>query len=512
MKRNRKLVRILTACVFSLCACARTVNRPVLRYQLGAEPVSLDPALAEDGVSLQVLSNTMLGLVGYDGAGKLQNRLAETVRISSDRKRYEFKIRDDAKWSDGKAVTAADFVTGFRRVLAPSTLSKLSALFLPIEGAPEYHSGKKPAEALRVFEESGKLVIQLSKPISYFLQMLTLTSAMPARADLLEASHGRWLDRFPTTGPYKIREHTLEEKIVLEENPLSTVHPSIPTVEMWIVPDENTGANLFAEGRLDILSRVPFTDIAKYRADHQLVTSPFYATYYLGFNVAKAPFDRVLNRRAVAASIDKAQVVQALAAGDRVAQSFVPYGIEGAFENPIPDLKPAAPQMEQARSELSALPSVSLCFDSSARNSMILEKVQSDLKSALGLKLSLDNRDWKSFIRSIQTDATPIFRFGFLAPFNDPIVHLQIFTSDNPNNYSHWRSPAYDALVSGIESMPPSPAREKAIEKAQWIIERDAAVVIPIYHYVQNQAVAQRVSGFRANPFGEVLFSELGLN
>src|SRR5690606_30365745 len=114
----------------------------MLRVHLNAEPVSLDPALAEDGIALRILANTMEGLVGYDGGGNLVHRLAESHEMSSDGKRFVFRIRDGAVWSDGRPVRAEDFVRGIRRALDPAIPSKQVDFLLPIRGAKALRTGK----------------------------------------------------------------------------------------------------------------------------------------------------------------------------------------------------------------------------------------------------------------------------------------------------------------------------------------------------------------------------------
>src|SRR4051812_35127132 len=124
MSRKRRLPAFVMApLVLALSAACRQPRNPAERpsvwsVQLSTEPVSLDPALAEDGASLRVLSNVMQGLVGYNGSGELENQLADSYQISPDGKRYEFKLRATARWSDGTPVTAEQFVAGFRRALS----------------------------------------------------------------------------------------------------------------------------------------------------------------------------------------------------------------------------------------------------------------------------------------------------------------------------------------------------------------------------------------------------------
>lgn len=491
------LISLIFLISFSFAACSRAPDPAVLHVQLSGEPVSLDPVLSEDGLSMQVLGNTMDGLVGYDGSGRLQLRLAQSYQVSKDRKRYEFQIRPDAKWSDGKPVTAADFVTGIRRGTGLHSHSKLLPLVSRIRD---------------VRDENGKLVIELREPVGYFLEAMSLNLAMPARADLLQASQDRWLDTFPTTGPYRIVRHSVENKIVLEKNPYSLRGGTIPKVEMQIVTDENTAANLFEQHELDIVSKVPPTELPRFRKENVVKTDPFYAVYFLAFNVQKRPFDDKVVRRVIAASINKQEIVDVLGSGDQAANSWIPVGLEGSFTDPLPGFAPRpTSEIAHAKGVLAQAGIVHAAFDTSSRNSMIMEKVQGDLQKELGVRLDLSNQDWKSYIKLIQTDAPQIYRFGWLAPFNDPIVHFNVFTTGNPNNYSNWSNAEYDKLVNEIRDLPPGTERDEAMKKAQVILEKDEAVVVPIYHYVQNHLVSPRVQNFAVNPYGVIHFEETQL-
>lgn len=485
----------------SLTGCHSHGPAHGLRVGLSAEPVSLDPALAEDGAAMKVLGNTMDGLFGYDATGKLVPRLARAYSISKDGRRYEFQIDTQAKWSDGKPVEAAQFVAGFRRALTPGKASKLAPLFYPIRHAREVQAGKLPVEKLGVRAEGDRLILELSEPASYFLHAMTLTEALPAREELLGQNGGKWKDDFPGTGPYHIVRHDTERSIVLEKNPYYSSEIRIPQVEFMIVPDERTGLNLFEQGKIDIVGKIPQTEFKRLR--DKIHTDPFPATYYISFNLKKAPFDRVETRRAVSAAILKNEIVQLLETGESPAESWIPDGIEGSFTKPLP-------QVSQSRKPALSGPVIA-GFDSSERNRMIMEKIQQDLLSRLGLKLSLENMDWKTYIGSLQADAPPLFRFAWLAPFNDPIVHLRVFQTGNPNNYSHFSNAEYDHLVEDIVRLQPGVDRDRKLKRAQEILQEEEAVVVPLYHYVQNHLVSNRVEGFRVSPYGVIRFSELGL-
>ena len=487
-----------------------------IQVQLTAEPASLDPTLSEDGVSLRILQNTMEGLVGYDGSGQLQNRLAESYSISSDGLRYEFILKPKARWSDRRPVTAADFVTAIRRALDPQNGSKLAGMLFPIRGAQARYlargeKGRESEKSIAVRDEAGRLVIELQSPAPYFLQVLSLTVAMPQRSDVLASHGGKWPESAPVTGPYRIARHQADRRIQLEPNPHYWDDSRMRRpIEILIVADETTGLNLFEQGKLDIVTKVPSSDIARLRSTPALHTDPYLATFYLSFNHRKPPFNDVHWRRAVSGAVQREELVRALDLGDQPARSWVPAGLEGF----IPYADPSsvfAHSMRAVRAKGAPKNAIHAIFDTSHRNSLIMEKVQHDLKDRLGLKLSLSNLDWKSYLKTIQTDPPPLFRLGMLSPFKDPIQVLQSFVSGDPNNYVGFSHPRYDTLVKEIATLSPGEKRVAKIREAQSILVDQEAIVVPLYHYVQNHLVSARVKNFRVNPFGVIRFDELEL-
>lgn len=495
---------LIAVCAAQLGACTSDPRDRPIRIQLGAEPVSLDPAIAEDGAALRILANTMDGLVGYDGKSALKKKLAESFSISQDGRRMEFSLRKNARWSDGKIVSADDFVVGFRRALSPESVSKLGSMLNPIKNAVAFHKGAVPAQELGVRVEQAKLIIELERPAPYFLHALTLPAALPSRVDVLKKNNGNWPETAPVTGPYKITAHTHDQRILLEKNPhYYDGNEGEPSIELLIVSDESTALHLFEQGKLDIANKLPLTEFKRLKIAGSLRTFPFLATYYLGFNTSKPPFQDVKWRRAVAAALNKNELLAALDSSELPAYSWIPPGLEGfsagAAETPHRDSGLKGKFRNTVRAG----------FDSSSRNSLVFEKVQRDLLEKLGLKIALQNMDWKTYVKTLQSDAPALFRFGWQAPFLDPLPHLLAFTSKNPNNYTHWRNSRYDELVEKIRALPTGAERADLVRQADSLLVNEEAVVIPIYHYMQNFAVAPQITRFQMNVFGVVPFNEL---
>jgi oligopeptide transport system substrate-binding protein len=505
MHALRSLSAALLAPVLALvfCSCTDRHASPgaasdPIQVQLTSEPVSLDPALAEDGISMQVLGNVMDGLVGHDADGSVRPWLARSWSRSADGLRYEFILRPGLLWSDGAALTAAHVAEGIRRSLDPRTGSKMISLLDPVAS---------------VEAGGGTVTVTLKRPAPYLPELMALSSALPVRPDYLSAHGGKWGEDAPVTGPYRIVSHQAEQEIRLEPNPrwwnASAARPLRPIL-LRIVRDESTAVSLFEQGRLDVLMRVPSLDFPRLKERGVLRVDPFLATYYLSFNARKPPFNDREWRRAVAGAIRRDEIASVLGTGELPARSWIPPGLEGHL--PWADPRPLfAGSVRKVREVLSKgrIPPVELGFDTSGRNTTLLEKVQADLRSALGLEVSLRNRDWKSHIRELAADTPAIYRFGWLTPILDPITHLEVFTTGNPNNYSGWSNPSYDRLVREIAAMPAGPARASRIRAAQKILVEDEAAVVPIYHYVQVHAVSPRIANYSVNAFGVTRFCDL---
>ncbi|CAK9249675.1 unnamed protein product [Sphagnum jensenii] len=483
-------------------------GKNVLRVQLTTEPISLDPAEVEDGVGLRLITQLDEGLAGYDAQGHVLLQLAESFDVTQQGKHFEFKLKPGLKWSDGVSVQIQDFVFGIRRAIDPKAAR---------------HSADELKIIQSVKEENGRLVFDLKESTPYFLHILTLPSALPVREDVLNKNGGKWnVQNAPVTGPFQVANYDRGNHLLIERNPnYYGKQANLDGVDFLFIQDESTGLNLFDAGKLDVLTRVPVADVPRLRKTGLIHSDPYFATYFIGFNARKAPFQDPDFRRAFSAAIHRKELVEGLGTGDSPAHFWLPPGILGLDSYPASAATEVLPEilnasLKKVRGEIDKNPklfdeAIAASFDSGARNSQIMEKIQNDILQELKLKISLTNLDWKSYVRSIQTDPTPIFRFGWQAAFADPMTFLNVFRSSSVNNYSGWKNVNYDRLVAEISKMVPSPERDQKIQDAQRILVETDAIIAPIFHYVQNHLVAKRVSGFQVNPFAVVSFKDIKL-
>jgi len=485
---------IFFLCCFQASCCFKKKKEEVLRIQFSNEPISLDPTWVEDGVGLQLVHLLHEGLFGYDVHGRLEPRLVDTWNVSSDQKTYHFQLKK-AFWSDGQQVRAEDFVSAFRRMLRLENTSKMASFFFAIQGASSFYAGT--SSFLGVFANDQNLKIHLDRAVPHFLHLLTLPSTFPQRKSILDANEGRWPEKAPSTGSYHLHEHLLKRKIVLAKNDWTQTRWKM--LEFQMIFDEHTALNLFEAGYLDILTHIPSLDLK--RLERKLFQVPYLSTYYLGFNCLKPPFREAFWRKQVLHALDPKAIVELLDGSETPASSFIPFGLEG--------YTPLMAREPPKHAFVSKDP-LRIVFDSSVRNRRVMEKVQQDLQGYFHLDVELTPFDWKTYLTILKSNRFSkekkidfdLFRFGWMAAFFDPLSHLKIFVSNDPNNFSGCSSKRYDACVAQIEKLDHGPKREALIHQAQKILIEEEAMVIPIFHYVFTLALSERAQRTRMNPFG----------
>ena len=192
----------------------------VLRRGLGGQPGSLDPQRAEDAFSFDVLRDLYEGLTTSSPSGEVLPAAAESWSVDASGMHYTFKLRDDARWSNGDPVLARNFVAAFRRAVDPATASGGADLLRAIENAPAILKGEMPAEKLGVRAiDDRTLDIMLSKPVPYFPDILTNTVASPVHdSSLVESGSFSNGGGTISNGPYSLAEVTPGANLRLVRN------------------------------------------------------------------------------------------------------------------------------------------------------------------------------------------------------------------------------------------------------------------------------------------------------
>ena len=510
---------LIAGILLALVACSGSDNQPtesgkasVIYRGNGGEPGSLDPALAEDVHAFNILADLYEGLVTESAAGELAPATAESWEISTDGLIYTFTLRAGARWSNGDAVTAHDFVRAFRRAASPETASTYGFLLQPLMNFSEVRNGSMPVDRLAVTAINDRILqIQLAEPAPHFLSVLTMPIASPVHASMAARTSFSVAGDFVGNGAYTMLGRDAGGPIRLRRSPTYWAAGSVTVEEIVYLPivDPRTEFNMYRAGELDITNTIPPEDFESIRESlpDQVRVSPSLALYYLAFDTTEPPFDNRLLRQALTMAIDRERLVTLLGRGEQPAFGIVPHGVAAHTSAEFEWRNLAREeQVQQARafyreagySDESPLETTYL-YDTGDIHEKIALAVTSMWRDVLGVETRLEKREWQYFLETRERRADwQIMRFVWFGDYNHPSTFTNLFRSGDPQNLSAYANPDYDRLLkeASRDTAPSDPS--KLIGQAEALLLADHPIA-PLYFYVSKHLVHPRVGGFEQN-------------
>lgn len=500
----------------------------VLHRGNGADPGTLDPHLVEEGAAGQVVRDLYEGLTTEAADASLAPGVAESWEIDQGGRRIEFTLRRDARWSNGDAVVAEDFVFALRRALDPATGAPLAHMLLPIRGAAEVLAGVAATDALGVFALGpGTLVIELETPAPYFLYVLANPVAFPVHRETL-AGHGRRFSRpgiKVSNGPYRLDEWVVQSHVRLVRNAHFHARDEVAIGEVvyHVTEDMVAEFNRYRAGELHMTFQVPVAQLrrARQHLPAEVRTDPYFSTYFLLVNLQSEAMRSLAVRQALSMGVDRDLLVEGvLGAGERPAYGFVPPGFPGyvGARHAWADWSPADRLAEARRLLLEAgygpeRPlKVQLHYNVGENHRRIAVAVASMWRESLAVEVTLVNLEWKALLQ-LRWDpgAWQLLRFGWAADYNDPFAFLELMSASQRQNVTGWSDPDYDALLTAANAAADPARRMELLASAETLLLADAPV-IPIYYSVSRRLVSAEVRGFVANPLNRIQSRYLALD
>ena len=490
----------------------------------GTEVATIDPHKSQGVPESHVIRDLLEGLVNQDGEGNTIPGVAESWE-TTDNKTFTFHLRKDAKWSNGDPVTAEDFVYSWQRAVDPATASPYAWYmeYTKMVNAKDIVAGKKDKSELGVKAvDANTLVVELDTAVPYFVMMMGHTTMKPVHQATVEKFGDQWTKpgNFVGNGAFSVDQWVVNERLVLKRNEQYWNNDKTVLNKVTFLPIENQVAemNRFLSGEIDFTNELPtehFKRLKKEYAEDVSVAGNL-CTYYYIFNTKKAPFDDVRVRKAISYAIDRNIVSDAILAQGQKPAYFLTPEITAGFNPELPAYgkmsqkernEEAARLLEEAGYGKDNPLNFNLLYNTSENHKKIAVALGSMWKKTLGLKVTLENQEWKTYLSSKDSGDFEVARAGWCGDYNEASSFLTLMKSNNTTGGVHYDSAEYDQIIDKALNSTSAEEREALYLEAEALMAKDMPIA-PIYQYVKSRLLNPHVGGFPINNAEDKIFSK----
>lgn len=487
------------------------------------EPASLDPLKAVGLPEIQVIRDLFEGLTNQDAQGKIVPGVAQSWS-SSDNRTWIFTLRNNARWSNGEPVTARDFVYSWQRLVDPKNSSAFAwfAGLSGIENAAAITKGNMTPDKLGVVAlDNSRLKVTLDRPVPWFPALVANVALFPVPEKVIAQQGDSWTapGKLVGNGAYQLSERVVNEKIVLTRNPhyWDDAHSVLTKVTFVPINEESSATKRYRANDIDITESFPkeMYGLLKKALPGEVYTPDQLGTYYYAFNTQKGPTADVRVRKALSWSIDRKIIAEkVLGTGEKPAWHFTP-DVTAGFK-PLPSFLQQHDQNSlnaQARALLAAAGygpakplKLKLLYNTSESHQKIAIAVASMWKKNLGVDVTLENQEWKTYIDSRNSGNFDVIRASWVGDYNEPSTFLNLLTAGNSSNISRFSNADYDAVLAKASRETSDEARNSDYNRAEQILA-DQAPIAPIYQYTNGRLIKPWVKGYPITNPEDVAYS-----
>ncbi|AIK40112.1 MULTISPECIES: peptide ABC transporter substrate-binding protein [Bacillus] len=481
---------------------------------------TMDTSKNTDTLGSQILGNTMEGLYRLDKDNKPIPAVAESSTKSEDGKKYTFKLRKDAKWSNGDPVTAKDFVFAWQRLVDPKTAAEYAFIAYYIKNAEAINKGKAEVSTLGAKAvDDYTLEVELESAVPYFLNLTAFVSYYPLNEKFVKEKgdkYGLESDTVVYNGPFVLTDWKHEDgwKLKKNDNYWDKKNVKLEEINYSVVKDAATRVNLYDSGQIDFsLLTGEFVDKYKSKKD-EFGTYLEPSTFYLRLNQKRAGQDTPLKsqklREAIALSINKKDLANViLNDGSKPADFLVPKGLangpdgkdfQETFKNGLKqDSKKAAAAWEAAKKELGKdqVTLEFLNYDTSNAKKVgeyVKDQIEKNLK---GVTVNIKMQPFKQKLK-LESEQDYDFSYGGWNPdYADPMTYLDMFESTNSQNQMSYSNPKYDEMINKgkKELMADAKKRWEELGKAEKLLLEEDVALVPLFQSGRSYVLQPNVKG-----------------
>lgn len=501
----------------------------VLNVMVEVEVESLDPQVATDGTSFEVIANYTDGLTQMDADGAAVPAIAESWDVSEDGTVYTFHLRQDANWSNGEPVTADDFIFAWQRAVDPALASEYSYMLSDIgqvKNAAAIIAGEMDKSELGVKAiDSKTLEVTLEVPVSYFLSLMYFPTFYPVNQAFFEGLADGTFGTSPETvlsnGAFVLTSYEPAAlSFSLTKNPdyYDADKVQLDGLNYQVIKDSQQAYMSYQNGDLDIVM-LSGDQVEQVEGDPELTITGAGYLWYLTLNMAKVPaLDNQNMRLALSNAVNRASIVGdvvkdgSVATYTAVPPQFAagPDGSDFSADQTMfsdvcaDDAAKAAEYYEAAKAELGTDTfEFELLVEDQTETQNVAAVIKDQVEKALpGVTLNIKVEPKKQRVADIQDGNYEVCLTRWGPDYADPMTYLNMWVTDCDNNYGLWSDAEFDAIIADCTTgayITDAEARWNAMYDAEKIV-MDQAVIVPLYTKANANMIKTGVEGIEFHP------------
>lgn len=460
----------------------------MLRFPIPDAPATLDWNGTVTTTEAPIVNLIAEGLFRYEyPSGNLVPAVAERVEKSADLKRYVFRIRKDAKWSDGRPVYARDFVESWLRVISPFGTSLYNYYFFDILNAEEFRKKKVSDPFLVGIRTEGdrNLVVEFRKPVARWETLTAFWPFFPVRVDLIEKYGGNlWRPGvLPSNGPFLAESIEPGKMIHLKRNPeYHSRGSNVDRIEVHFEQDSAQMLEKYRSGFFGFLPNPKSDHLKLYQGKPDLLHPKIYRNHVLVSNALKFPMNNRVFRKAVMVSLDRKRIHRNAGFSSRIANGLIPVPLLGSSKNLAPEYDPALARKSLKGSGLvlGSRFKLRILTRIDPANVSVGKEIQEQLQSVLGINVdlaALHEREFNLYANMFDYD---LILVGWSAKVPTPEDFLRPYGKTASNSRLRFDSPFYQQWVDEGVQAKTLEASQKAFEQAQKHYLTEEYVMLPL--------------------------------
>ena len=510
-------------------AAAASDGDKVLNVMVEVEVESLDPQVATDGTSFEVIANYTDGLTQMDADGAAIPAIAESWDVSEDGTVYTFHLREDANWSNGEPVTANDFVFAWQRAADPALASEYSYMLSDIgqiKNAAAIIAGEMDKSELGVKAIDDKtLEVTLEVPVSYFLSLMYFPTFYPVNQAFFESLADGTFGTSPETvlsnGAFVLTSYepaALSFSLTKNANYYDADKVQLDGLNYQVIKDSQQAYMSYQNGDLDIVM-LSGDQVEQVEGDPELNITGAGYLWYLTLNMHDVPALNNQNMRlALSNAVNRASIVGdvvkdgSVATYTAVPPQFAagPDGSDFSADQTMfsdvcsDDTAKAAAYYEAAKAELGTDTfEFELLVEDQTETQNVAAVIKDQVEKALpGVTLNIKVEPKKQRVADIQDGNYDVCLTRWGPDYADPMTYLNMWITGCSNNYGLWSDAEYDAIIADCTTgayITDAEARWNAMYDAEKIV-MDQAVIVPLYTKANANMIKTGVEGIEFHP------------